>query len=56
MVQETERTDQPSSGGPKRRYYRLTDFGRRVAHAEMDRMETLMDMARATNLLPSTRG
>jgi DNA-binding PadR family transcriptional regulator len=56
LVQEAERTDQPSSGGPKRRYYRSTDFGRRVARAEMERMETLMNMARATNLIPSTRG
>jgi len=56
LVEEAERADLPSSGGPKRRYYRTTDFGRRVARAEMERMETLMEVARATHLIPSTKG
>jgi len=55
LVVEAEDTELPSSGGPKRRYYRATDFGRQVARAELNRMETLMEVARATHLIPGTR-
>jgi len=39
----------------RRRYYRLTDFGRDVARAEGRRMESALGMARAKNLIPKTR-
>ena len=39
----------------RRRYYRLTEFGREVARAEADRMETTLSMARAKKLIPRTR-
>jgi len=39
----------------RRRYYRLTDFGREVARAEGARMETTLGMARAKNLIPKGR-
>jgi len=39
----------------RRRYYRLTDFGRDVAVAEARRMETALGMARAKSLIPRTR-
>ncbi len=39
----------------RRRYYRLTDFGRDVARAEGRRMETALGMARAKNLIPKAR-
>ena len=39
----------------RRRYYRLTDFGREVARAEAARMESTLSMARAKNLIPKVR-
>ena len=39
----------------RRRYYRLTDFGRDVARAEAARMEASLTMARAKNLIPKAR-
>lgn len=37
----------------RRRYYRITSFGRRVATAEADRLTTVLRLARRRNLLPS---
>jgi DNA-binding PadR family transcriptional regulator len=39
----------------RRRYFRLTDFGRRVAAAEAVRMEKALAMARSKNLVRKTR-
>ena len=39
----------------RRRYYRLTEFGRAVACAEARRMETALGMARAKSLIPRAR-
>ena len=39
----------------RRRYYRLTDFGFRVATAEAQRLEQMVRSARAKKLLPRTR-
>jgi hypothetical protein len=39
----------------RRRYYRLTEFGRDVAQAEAARMETVLGMARAKKLIPKAR-
>ena len=39
----------------RRRYYRLTRLGRRVAMAEARRLEQLLADARATGLLPNRR-
>jgi len=39
----------------RRRYYRLTDFGREVAVAEAARLENLLALARAKRLLARTR-
>jgi DNA-binding PadR family transcriptional regulator len=36
----------------RRRYYRLTAFGREVAQAEADRLTTLLRQARAVGLVP----
>lgn len=56
LVEEADHVGAPTSGGPRRRYYRTTELGRQIARAEMERMETLMEMARATNLIPQPRG
>jgi len=39
-----------ASGGPPRRYYRRTTFGRAVARAESERLRTLLEIARAQNI------
>ncbi len=36
----------------RRRYYRITDEGRDLAAAEMDRLATLLELAKAKNLAP----
>jgi DNA-binding PadR family transcriptional regulator len=44
-----------SSGGPTRRYYRRTSFGRAVARAESERLRALLSIARAQNILSGER-
>ena len=39
----------------RRRYYRLTPFGRQVAAAEAQRMDQVLAIARANNLLKKAR-
>jgi DNA-binding PadR family transcriptional regulator len=43
------------SGGPARRYYRRTNFGRAVARAESERLNALLTIARAQKIIPGTR-
>lgn len=38
----------------RRRYYRLTPHGRKVAQAEVERMATVLRMARERRLLPAS--
>jgi len=54
IAESAERPD-PSLDDERRRYYRLTPFGRDVAKAEAARMETALGMARAKKLIPRTR-
>ena len=54
IAESAERPD-PSLDDERRRYYRLTPFGRDVAKAEAARMETVLGMARAKKLIPRTR-
>ena len=50
-----EETDPPAASvDERRRYYRLTRFGRRVASAEVDRLNSLVQQARATGLVRET--
>jgi DNA-binding PadR family transcriptional regulator len=39
------------SGGPQRRYYRRTTFGRAVARAESERLRALLNVARAQKIV-----
>jgi DNA-binding PadR family transcriptional regulator len=52
LIQELEESPDPSSQDERRRYYRLTKFGRRVAAAEASRLESILAQARATGLIP----
>ena len=56
LVEEAPAPQGSSSGGPRRRYYRCTEFGRLVARAELERMGMLMEMARSNLLLPEEGG
>ncbi len=49
IVEIDERPD-PDNDDERRRYYRLTPFGRDVARAEADRLTTLLRQARAAGL------
>jgi DNA-binding PadR family transcriptional regulator len=54
LVECDERPD-PSLDDERRRYYRLTDLGFKVATAEAERMEKLITAARAKKILGKTR-
>ena len=51
LIEELAESPDPSSTDERRRYYRLTRFGRRVAAAEVDRLNALVQQARATGLV-----
>jgi DNA-binding PadR family transcriptional regulator len=52
VIDELAESPDPSSTDERRRYYRLTRFGRRVAAAEVERLNSLLQQARATGLVP----
>jgi DNA-binding PadR family transcriptional regulator len=54
LIEELSKSPDPSSTDERRRYYRLTRFGRRVATAEVARLNALVQQARATGLVPGT--
>jgi DNA-binding PadR family transcriptional regulator len=54
IVESDERPDF-SLDDERRRYYRLTSLGRRVAAAEIARLESIVEMARAKKLVPRPR-
>src|ERR1700686_4098885 len=52
LIEELADSPDPSSTDERRRYYRLTSFGRRAAAAEVERLNALLQQARATGLVP----
>ena len=52
LIEELDERPDPKHDDERRRYYRLTRLGRRVAMAEARRLERLLSDARATGLLP----
>ena len=52
LIEELVESPDPSSTDERRRYYRLTRFGRRAAAAEVERLNALLQQARATGLVP----
>ena len=50
LVEERELSSEDASGGPPRRYYRRTAFGRAVTRAESERLRALLEIARAQNI------
>jgi len=54
LVEESEERPDPELDDERRRYYRLTDFGFKVAKAESERLATLVKSARVKKLLSRT--
>lgn len=55
LIEELEERPDPELDDERRRYYRLTDFGFRVATAEAQRLEQMVRSARAKKLLPRAK-
>jgi DNA-binding MarR family transcriptional regulator len=55
LVVETEERPARELDDERRRYYRLTTFGRSVAAAEAERLADMLALARSKHLLASTR-
>ena len=53
LIEELDERPDPA-GDERRRYYRLTTFGRDVAEAEAERLESQVQAARALRLLRKT--
>ena len=51
LIEESDERPDAALDDERRRYYRLTVFGRRVAAAEAERLSGLVAAARAKNLL-----
>ena len=52
LIEELDERPDPEEDDSRRRYYRITSFGRRIALAESARMAKLLGQARATGLAP----
>ena len=55
LIEETDPPGDEPRVDVRRRYYRLTTFGRAVAAAEANRLELLVQAARQHRFLPSRR-
>ncbi len=55
LIEESEERPAPESDDERRRYYRLTDFGRRVLAAEVGRLEAAVHAARRKGAYPAPR-
>lgn len=51
LVEESDERPDPALDDERRRYYRLTDLGRRVAVAEAKRLSSLVDLAHTKRLI-----
>ena len=56
LIEELAERPDPREDDERRRYYRLTRFGRRVAEEEARRLARLLADARATGLLRTPSG
>lgn len=54
LIEETDERPDPAMDDERRRYYRLTSFGQRVAQAELQRMSMLLRVAEAKRLVGAT--
>ena len=55
LIEESDERPDPEMDDQRRRYYRITGFGRRVAGAEAKRLQDLVHTARVRKLLPARK-
>jgi DNA-binding PadR family transcriptional regulator len=53
LIEETDERPDPEMDDERRRYYRITAVGREAAAREAERMEQLLEIARAKRLTPT---
>ena len=51
LIEELAESPDPENTDERRRYYRLSKFGRRAAAAEVDRLQAMLTQARSTGLV-----
>ena len=56
LIVETRTRPAPEEDDERRRYYRITAFGRAVAEAEAGRLRDLLKLARLSGIAPRTIG
>jgi DNA-binding PadR family transcriptional regulator len=56
LVEESDWRPDPHLDDQRRRYYRITDFGKRVVKADAKRLAAAVTAARARRLLPKGSG
>ncbi len=56
LIEESDERPDPTLDDERRRYYRLTGYGRQVAQAEARRLARLVRAAEARRLLPGVSG
>lgn len=56
LIEASEERPDPEMDDERRRYYRLTSFGLRVAEAESQRLDQLLRVARAKHVLAFSQG
>jgi DNA-binding PadR family transcriptional regulator len=54
LIEESHERPDPEMDDERRRYYRLTDFGRRVVQAEARRLEQVVRIAQSKHILTSS--
>ena len=56
LIEATDERPDPEVDDERRRYYRLSDFGLRVAEAESHRLEQLLRIAQTKHVLAPAQG
>jgi DNA-binding PadR family transcriptional regulator len=54
LIEESGERPDPGLDDERRRYYRLTDLGRKAVSAEAARMDILVRKAQSLHLIPGT--
>lgn len=54
LIEDSDERPDPEMDDERRRYYRITEFGQRVAASEAERLEALVRAARAKGIMGST--
>ncbi len=56
LIETSDERPDPALDDERRRYYRLTDFGQRVAQAEAQRLAQVVRIAQTKKILPDLTG